>query len=80
MHTFQNAAAVFDLLALALVKRAQFHKLAEVSSSVLSSKVIPPLFDVECHNVTGVIMRVMGPLANRNMKARSTTFGVEVEN
>ncbi|XP_060597572.1 tetratricopeptide repeat protein 7B-like [Ruditapes philippinarum] len=29
LHTFQNASAVFDLLAIALVKRAQFHKLAD---------------------------------------------------
>lgn len=32
LHTFQNASAVFDLLAIALVKRAQFHKLADVST------------------------------------------------
>lgn len=29
LHTFQNASAVFDLLAITLVKRAQFHKLVD---------------------------------------------------
>jgi len=32
LHTFHNAAAVFDLLAIALVRRAQFHKLVEVNT------------------------------------------------
>jgi len=30
-HSFMNATAVYDLLAIALVKRAQFNKLSDVS-------------------------------------------------
>lgn len=33
MHSLQNATAVYDLLAIALVKRAQFNKLSDVSIS-----------------------------------------------
>ena len=32
-HTFHNTTAVYDLLAMALVKRAQFTMLSEVSQS-----------------------------------------------
>ena len=31
-HTFHNTTAVYDLLAIALVKRAQFNQLADVSN------------------------------------------------
>ena len=34
MHSLQNATAVYDLLAIALVKRAQFNKLSDVSISL----------------------------------------------
>ena len=33
-HTFNNATAVFDLLAIALVRKAHFHKLVDVSRAV----------------------------------------------
>jgi hypothetical protein len=34
IHSLQNATAVYDLLAIALVKRAQFNKLSDVSISL----------------------------------------------
>ena len=38
LHTFHNSTAVYDLLTIALVKRAQFHTLSEVR------KINPHLF------------------------------------